>query len=381
VQEAGFEGVVDSEENLSFMDSDKVLDTHASKPSEGLGRGKEFGRSSKPFDPAELQSNLVKKMSSRSENGADTTLDKITSSGKNDPSEESKIKAQSSNRLEEEEQPEKFKILFWLGSLFALTVPVLIALEISPTLFPESFSSVDSSFTLKESASEDEVPFFIQVKNGASFAKVASDAALDPKLGGNFLLSFLVNLKEFPPAGVRQNILTKYQADQEPYPGWSVAIRNLGTSIRLQVYWQGPEGEGGWYAFEDLGLKLGEWYSLGVLKTNRGELVLTVEDPHSGEIRFAGGTSVHDVGTPKSSAALVIGSSREGKRAFRGELAQVFIAHPENTPSSREKTLDLLKGGGPSLVKKLNVEEVGFWLNGSGQDGSRFQRPIQLKTR
>lgn len=320
-----------------------------------------------------------------SEKSSSAELEKGTkAAGLSEPPVDSKINSSRTPskpiyRQAPDQGSDRFKILFWLGSLLALSMPVFIALELSPSLFPGSFSSYSFSSEEATSGLEGLTPFKIQVKNGSSYAKVASDIWLDPQSGKNFLVSFLVNLQGFPPNGIRQNIITKYQADREPYPGWSVAIKNLGTSLRLQVYWQGLQGKGGWYSFEDLGLSLGRWYSISLVKTDTGEILLTVEDASENNIRFAGGLAIPEVGNPISSTSFVIGSSREGKRAFRGEVAQVLVAHPEELPSNRSQLLQLLQGGGSALLESLKPKEVGFWLNQNGRDGSRFRRDVQLR--
>ena len=275
------------------------------------------------------------------------------------------------------------KHLYYLGlGLLLICLPVVLVILVSPYLFPGSFVSDAVNFIPSTEdvnlTKLDSTPKAIKVSKGASFAQLKSDIALDPAADENFLVSFLVKFQEFPGSNIRQNILTKYAAETKPYPGWAIAICNLSTSLRLQVYWQGLEGRGGWHSYDDVSLDTDKWYGLTLILKKDKSLLLLVEDISKNEVTFAGGMPIGKIVLPSSESDIVLGSNRFGPQAFKGEVAQILFAYPEKVADERAGLISLVKGGPPSIVSKLSRDEINLWISESGKDKSRFQREVTL---
>ena len=172
----------------------------------------------------------------------------------------------------------KTRVVYYLGlGLVIFSLPIIIAIIVSPYLFPNSFvSDTVRLLPLEEYQDEtqlDSSPKVISVNSGASYARVASDLKLDPEKDRNFLVSFLVRFDAFPLERNRHNILTKYEAEIKPYPGWSIAVGNFGTSLRPQVYWRSADGSGGWHSFDDIELTTKRWYSFSLIVSSDNSMV------------------------------------------------------------------------------------------------------------
>jgi hypothetical protein len=222
-------------------------------------------------------------------------------------------------------------------------------------------------------------PFYSIDEN--SYLMLKNSQVFDLKPGEHFVVFLQVRFSELPRPGYRQNLVSKFASDVKPYPGWAIAIRNLQTSIRPEVYWRGKNGKGGWHTFDKVNIKPHAWYGLGLV-VKEGEFInLFFEDIHQkSEPTFLGGHSINTIITPNTDADILFGSHRHGPNAFTGDIATILIAHPKGFPDTIFRLKRIFQGGLASVINRMSlVDEVSLWLTEPGLDSSIFTHSIETK--
>lgn len=296
----------------------------------------------------------------------------------------------------------------------AIALPLLSFSILAPSLFPQSVGRNTLSFQVADFDSGlfgieqvqlgllklkfvDEVLAYesqparvIQVDRGASYATVDADSWLDPAEKTAFLLSFFVKFERLPREGMRHSIVSKFDGRNKPFPGWSIALKRRKTSLRPEVYLRSSEGKGGWFVFDSYPFETEHWYILSVVIVPEGYIsfyvqhvgsqaqIATQKDQQMQQVVFAGGYPTEELKAPFTVAPLVLGARRRAEKAFLGEVAQVLVAGPKDLPRNINETKELLNGGGPYIVSRLENDEVFLWIGEQGKDQSQFGRTIRF---
>lgn len=222
--------------------------------------------------------------------------------------------------------------------------------------------------------------------------KVASDQALDPVAGGNFLVSFYVRFDSFPRSGKRQKIVAKYNLKDAGSPGWAIAIKKLSTSIRPELYLRptiAPSAEvktqsnEGWFTFDRVNFDTDKWYAMTAIMREREFVALYLEEfpnliqpvdaealVNQGSLRFIGGYSAADFSLPQTAADLELAA----RNSDWGELRSFMLASVEKIPSNQARLMELIKGGPLALASKLKAGEIKLWLKDGKKDYSPYAR-------
>ena len=207
---------------------------------------------------------------------------------------------------------------------------------------------------------------------GQPSATITSRANLDPAPDQNFLVSFYVRLDQSLDLNKRQHLLGKY-AFRAPYEGWAVGVRRVETSLRPEVYWRGPDGSGGWYAFDEMQFIPNEWYAFTVTAKPGEYLNLFYQQVPGGPVAaseglqndspvvFAGGYDLATVVTPRTDDDFKLGIRRPDTLRFAGEVRDVLVSYPKRLPKSFEKYSPFINGGAVRIVGQLKEEEVNLW--------------------
>lgn len=174
-----------------------------------------------------------------------------------------------------------------------------------------------------------------------SYILAGDTANLNPRPETVFVVSFIFRFNQLPPVGYRQNLITKYVSNEQPFPGWGVAIQRYPTSSRPEVYWRSPSGKGGWYTFERFDLLPRKIYGLTMVYTTQKALMLFLENGlelandseqgnltgNSSELKYEGGYRLNEVELPVTGADLIIGStSGSWRNSFIGEIRAVSVS-------------------------------------------------------
>lgn len=257
---------------------------------------------------------------------------------------------------------------------------------------------------LESSAGTDQLAEESEVKLEAgeitsSYVSVASDETLDPLPGKAFLVSFIMHFERLPEKGNQQKIVYKYASNNAPYPGWAVAVRHRESSLRPEVYWRGADGNGGWFAFEEIEFDTGACYAVSLIAQGGAFISLYVQripspshhrsdrndevsdavqnEIVSSEVVFAGGYDVADIRiSPTEGDLRYFTSAQNSRKGCRGSVSQVLISRSDRLPKSLEEVKSFISGGVPALVQQLPPIEIGLWIDESGTDRSRYSRTV-----
>ncbi len=288
-----------------------------------------------------------------------------------------------------------------LLSLFGFIAPVVGSLIFISTYYSSASGTrdlTDAAARRRAAISESEnTPKVITVGSGVAFAAVDSYPELDAAVDRNFLVSFLVRFDDLPEATYRHNLIAKYARNKRPYPGWAIGVHRRETSLRVEAYWRDSKGAGGWFPFDSVSLEPGKWYAISLVIEPRSSLAIYVQDVNAAfggtqsdsvavagklhtdsAVKFEGGHDISNIGVPATNAEMVLGATRQGKEGFRGNVALVLLARPEDLGSSVEEIRSVLDGGPSHIVKKLDAQDVSLWITDSGEDESRFASQIKL---
>jgi hypothetical protein len=228
---------------------------------------------------------------------------------------------------------------------------------------------------------------------GSNFPAVESDAFLDPKPSGVFIVAVEVSVDEAPAVGKQAKFLYKYAADTPPYPGWAIGLRTYETSVRPEIYWQSADGQGGWYTFDEVHLKRGLWYVFslvaseklislylqeGVGRERSGEKVAANAPRQSSEasLHFLGGYDTGELSLPRSDGKLYFRSSASTEGSSHSAVGQVLICQTQTLSMTSEGIRSMLSGGVRKMAAVLAPDEISLWIDETGKDRSRFERPI-----
>ncbi|MCB0344666.1 MAG: hypothetical protein KDD66_06100 [Bdellovibrionales bacterium] len=289
----------------------------------------------------------------------------------------------------------------FLFSLLGFIAPVLGSVLLISTYYSDASSTRDLTAPPHDGSADDlgkgNMPKVITVGSGVAFASINSYPELDAAVDKNFLVSFLVRFDELPDTTYRHNLIAKYARNKRPYPGWAVGVHRRATSLRVEAYWRDAKGAGGWFPFDSISLTPKKWYAVSLVIQPRNSLAIYVQDvgapfesPQSGVLsfgeklrtnapaKFEGGYDISEIGVPATNAELVLGATRQGKEGFRGNVALVLLARPDDLGKSVEEHVRILDGGPSHIVGKLRPEDVSLWITESGSDESRFQSKIEL---
>ncbi len=240
-------------------------------------------------------------------------------------------------------------------------------------------------------------------RGGGFFASIPSGKEIDPVAGKGFLLSVLVRIDQLPNTDARQKIVSKF-TDTKPLVGWSLALRRYNGIVRPEVFYRGPDGQGGWFPFEQVQIDSTVWYNVSLIVNPGNWMVLFWEPAQPGAenllgdwqggdleavvqavssdrggkaVSFLGGHDLSTIPTPATEAELLFGAKR-AKGIFGGEVAAVLVAWLDGMPGNRSELRDLVSGGPPGIERRLNPQAIGLLVNRQGKDRSRFSRPISI---
>ena len=279
----------------------------------------------------------------------------------------------------------------FVWSIVGFIIPTVLAVLILPQFFsnsvaPDSYYNkifkppgTGSSQALALVKSADEVQLQPFDTNTQDYQRVSPLESIDPAQGVGFVAQVTFRFQHLPTVGKRQRIVFKYDIDRKPYPGWALAMNNLSTSVRPEVYWQGEGGNGGWYNFNEVALAAGKWYTVSLIALNGSFVSLYLEqpkfDPGAGEaerpksklrfdkpeqeIIFVGGIDIAEVEIPKTDSDLYVATPKESLSGGKIEIAEIIVAHPDELPDSREEVLEFLAGG----IDQLKPDEIVLRFN------------------
>lgn len=142
----------------------------------------------------------------------------------------------------------------------------------------------------------------------SSFQKIASSDTIDPSNDSIFLVSARVRFLKLPEVGQRERLFYKYSVEERPYAGWALALRRWPGSMRPEVYWRDSQGKGGWFAFGDVEINEGVWYTFTFVVEGSRALSLYVNEASKNATfaQFVGGISVDEVSLPASKDPLFL---------------------------------------------------------------------------
>ncbi|MDD2942896.1 MAG: hypothetical protein PHC51_08035 [bacterium] len=186
------------------------------------------------------------------------------------------------------------------------------------------------------------------ISGSGSYAKLPHSRILEPGNDTWNVVSFLVKPISLPSEGHRVNILSKYVAEQQPYPGWAFAFRRVGSFVRPELYWQDRDGHGGWLTFERLSLSVERWHGFFLIVQPGQYVSLYSQDygeevpgglglkyrERAAEVNFLGGYPLTDYNEVQTEAPLVIGTSAGRKEGYVGEIAAVTFSQLSSLPET-----------------------------------------------
>lgn len=297
-------------------------------------------------------------------------------------------------------------------ALCGFVLPVLLGVYAAPLLFsgPHSGSSdaefaadtaesalpqhPDSDSALGSLAAEQVKPAGSSAPSAVTYQSFAADRAFDPSAGAPFIVSVAFQLEELPTKRKRRKLIYKYDADKAPYQGWALALHRLTTSLRPELYWQGADGKGGWYSFEELKLTPGKRYAVTLYAAPGRSISLFIEelrgegggggaergekDPVSRGAVFLGGFELPADQLPATESELFVMSAAATAGGLHADMGPVLIASPAempfDAPAGREQLAELFRGGPDKLASRLDADQIALWIDESKTDRSRHAR-------
>ncbi len=190
----------------------------------------------------------------------------------------------------------------------------------------------------------------------------------DPQTGKIFVVSFRFSFSRLPVRYERRmRLISKYDAQAaSPFPGWVIAVRPMKTSVRPEIYWQTPDGTGGWFTFEKFDLLPMKIYQ-GTLIVKPGEQMSLfmgeVSDLPSGETstgelsssdNFMGGYSLRGMGVPATTQPVKFAASLGTVTVSRLVVAQ--LAEPFKL--NRRALARFAQGGTDAVRSRIPNENV-----------------------
>lgn len=202
-----------------------------------------------------------------------------------------------------------------LLSILGFLTPICLALIISPFVFEREPNfkayararlAADTERKLKsEQPQKADVPAELE---RSSFQKISSSDTIDPSNDSIFLVSTRVRFLKLPEVGQRERLFYKYSVDEKPYAGWALALRRWPGSVRPEVYWRDAQGNGGWFAFGDVEIDEGVWYTFTFVVEGARALSLYVNEANKKSTfsQYVGGVSIDQVALPASKDPLFL---------------------------------------------------------------------------
>ena len=235
------------------------------------------------------------------------------------------------------------KLIVFSALSFAL--PLLLALVLMPSFFGElrfdsspgrnrnGLSLYRPSAVSKSSAraapdSVAEHPVDILTSAGGSsgstpdpiqgFVALAGSNQLDPgqllrNSGGAspdalFMLSLELSVTDVERLDGRTRLMLKYADTEKPYAGWGIALKRSELALRPEVYWQGPDGAGGWFSFGELELQAKDTIRLTLLASKDSLSLLSEQSSDEAgkpvQSKFLGGFPLTGKAFPESDEAI-----------------------------------------------------------------------------
>jgi hypothetical protein len=188
-------------------------------------------------------------------------------------------------------------------------------------------------------------PEAVSLRGSGSYIRIKHREDLLPVAERDLLILGWFKLPDPPSIGDRNILLLKYDSGSKTRSGYGLALSRVGESVRPEVYWRGPEGKGGWYAFPDMPFIPSTWFAL-ILSFREGKYLglhttnlLGDENP---EIRLLGGYDVTDVGIPANQDDLIFGAPEHS--SYRGQLGPLGLFSLSNlSPKFKEILKDAVR--------------------------------------
>jgi len=267
-----------------------------------------------------------------------------------------------------------------LISLLLFCIPVGLAVYLSPVLFENSKTTLDSAYSSYANTETNPVEvndFKPELESSKSYIELDSDPVLEPNRNNLFIASITFSIPKEMEEGKAIKFFTKYNSDKRPYMGWGLRLKKIAGTIRPEVYWQGRRRKGGWLSFAEISLNKKQWNSITLIADKANSISLYYQNLESKKedpkIQYLGGFSVDNISLPKN----------EGKLKFLHPISSnkkdeivIFDFVLVNLKKEVKSINNLISKGASSLAKRVPYQEISLWIDARGKDRSHYNRKL-----
>jgi len=255
-----------------------------------------------------------------------------------------------------------------LLSLLLFSIPVAIAMYLSPSVFESSKIQLDSNYNYSNPIDEKDF------ESSKSYIEIESNKSLEPSSDKLFVSSITFSVPSSIEEGESVKFFTKYNADKKPYVGWGLRLKKTAGTIRPEVYWQGVKSRGGWHSFAEIDLKYKEWNSITMIASDRNSISLYYQNLESeDEAEYLGGFSINNIASPQNNGKLKLLHPVSSQKNNEIVIFDFVLASIDKEIKSIDA---IISKGASALANKIPYDSISLWVDARGKDRSKYNRKL-----